>query len=215
MKKAQMEILGLAFFFVILIFGFLFFVSLSSETSTKNTLDEYIEPKIASAFTDMLLHTTVRCENGDRSFRELFINCMSYPIGARDICKIDSNIFSNPETYDPEYANPDVEMDSCEIISNFISLGANITLERWAKPYYVEAYILTNNNVDETAEGDLKLNNAFIDKTGLTFNYSIPDLGIPVCYFDQTGGIRSYRSRWQPLPLLTQGSVVLMTGLCH
>ena len=213
-KKSQMEILGLAFIFVIIIFGFLFFVNLNSETSTKDTLNEYLEPKIASGFTDMFLHTTVKCGEGYRTLRELFINCMSYDDSStRDRCKMDPDLFIDLGNYDPTYSDPSnfEKKDSCEIVYGFLKLAENITLNRWAKAHYIEAYKLTGNDEID------KLEDIFPKTSGIekSINYAIPELGIKECYYDPNGKIRSYRSRWQPLPLLNGGNVVLMTGICH
>jgi len=203
-----MEILGLAFLFVIIIFGFLFFIKLKGETSTKDTTAEYIEPKIASAFTDMFLHTSVKCGEGDRTLKDLFINCMSYDSNQRESCEQDDFLFSNPEDYDPEDANYNFPMDSCDIVREYLKLAGNLTLEKWGRAYYVEAYILNQEDEDN-------LQDAFQERLGTSINYPIPELGIEECFYDPEGRIRSYRSRFQPLPLLIEGQVILQTGLCH
>lgn len=213
MKRAQMEILGLAFLFVLIIFGFLLYYNLASKKAfTKETKEDYMQPKMASAFGDMLLHTTVHCEEGDRSLRELFIDCMSRESGSRVQCSVDKELANfesgNPILplewgTEPEHWEP---LDSCKAFALFAKIGGNITLQKWAEPYYVEAYIrqdITDDDLDDDIE--IKLEGAI--------NHAEPLKGIEQCESDPS--IRSRRSRNQPLPLLDGRVVTMRIGICY
>ncbi len=214
-----MEILGLAFVFVILIFGFLVYVRFANNAAPDNPVELYLEPKIASAFTDTLLHTTVDCGSyGKRILRDLLIDCVSnHDSGAAlQQCELPKDFVAHPYTYlwDPDNPVPEGDMttrNSCETFALFENITANLTLERWGKAFYITGCIQGAGDPNcPDLPGYEDILPTYLQVSRL--QYPQPTLGIPVC--NQT--VDSYRSRSQPLPL-TQGAgnLVIQTSICR
>jgi hypothetical protein len=121
-RKSQMEILGLAFVFIILIFGLMIFLRLGSNDS--NTRDVYTDPQLSASFISSILKTTVDCSSQqNHSLTVLLKDCAS---SKRLTCQ---------------------DENSCNASINVISFMLNETLIREAKSFYFNVNSSTGNNI--------------------------------------------------------------------
>lgn len=93
MKKSQMEILGLAILFVIIVFGFLIFMMLNSGEKS-DPVEEFRDPKMVESVLDTIVKVSVECNGETYSLTELWKDCM-------DRGYIDCSSFILPSTTYP------------------------------------------------------------------------------------------------------------------
>ncbi|MEM4755686.1 MAG: hypothetical protein QW594_00980 [Candidatus Woesearchaeota archaeon] len=210
-KKAQMEIMGIAFVIVLAIFGFLLYLNLAKE-EMQQPVKEYLQPKQSSAFIDVLLHTSVDCGRyGNKQLRELIIDCLSYeqPLIQQE-CELHTALIEQWRTYDPtDEQQPKSLYRSCQVVESFINMTAALTLEKWLEPY--EGYYLAAYQED-----DFKQFKYDQDILYQRFGNKITYLQTPSPYAQPCNeDAQQRRSRPQPLPLATFGKHVLIMGICY
>ena len=72
-RKSQMEILGLAFVFIILIFGLIIFLRFSVNDQKDKSM--FTDPQQAASIISSMLKTSVECGNYDYSVTNLLRDC--------------------------------------------------------------------------------------------------------------------------------------------
>ena len=121
-RKSQMEVLGLAFVFIILIFGLLIFVRLSSNAPQDR--GRFIDPQTAASFVSSILKTSVNCSQFHvYTITELLKDCGE---SKRITCQ---------------------GQTSCNITKEVINDILNMTLTRQQKSYFFLVNTSTNDEL--------------------------------------------------------------------
>ena len=126
--KSQMEILGLAILFVLLIFGFLFFIMFTSGEKS-DTREEFLQPKMASSILTSMLKTSMKCGDAVYSVTDLLKDCGDVTLRLI-YC-------GNYEFHD---SNNDQAIQSCGIDKDMIEEMLASTMDVYDREYWMKAY---------------------------------------------------------------------------
>jgi hypothetical protein len=103
-RKSQMEILGLAILFVIIIFGFLIFMMLG-KGSDEDTVAEFKDPKMVQSVLDTMVKVSVECDGQTYSLSDLWKDCVDANLGyikCSSITPISNSKYTTPSLSFPD-----------------------------------------------------------------------------------------------------------------
>lgn len=144
-KKSQMEIMGLAVIFLLVIIAILIAVRFGIGTGSEERLkQEFEHADLASSTLDVLLKTTTQCKGS--TVRDLYQDCGGL------FQRIDCNDDGNP--------------DSCEFVNSVVNQILTSTLDQWKKNYDFKAYIDPGSPISSFSRGDC---GPYVDKHSKTY----------------------------------------------
>jgi len=143
-NKSQMEILGLAIVFVLIILGFLLYLRFSGDIS-KTPKEEYLLPAKAQSILTAMLRTSVECcddASGD--------NCVSYSIS--DLLKDGADItLGDIQCWNFDDDGPN---SSEEYAQEQMDILLGRSMEVWDEDYWYKAAVGNNVIVQGKGVGD-------------------------------------------------------------
>lgn len=127
MRKGQMEILGLAILFVIIVFGLLLFMRFKSDDN--DTVDTFRDPKMASSVLNTLVKVSVRCDGSEHpySLGEMWKDCAD--TGMRSVSCANHN-----DAFNEVFNYTDNAPDSCVVAEAVTKKVLSETMDR----YFIE-----------------------------------------------------------------------------
>ena len=153
-----MELLGLAFLFVIVIFGLLIYLSMTSHKNTSFSKDKYLQPKIASSILDAMLKTQIKCGTTTYSLTDLLKDCMD-PTRQRISCPQYNYI----PGYSQHLVDENINIPSCNISENMLERMLSQTFGKYKVGYYLVIKSLGNDGSQDSGE------NLFQNKFNTTY----------------------------------------------
>lgn len=134
MKRSQMEILGLAVVFILLIFGLLIYLRLS--VNDEGSKDDFVQPKLSASVLNSMLKTSVRCDvNTVYSITDLLKDCADR--GLRRISDCPLNDPSLIDQYKGNKFDNNDNLISCPLADHMLNVMLNETLRKYQLPTYL------------------------------------------------------------------------------